>query len=409
MEELQDAIEDAQYVNAIATMEDGPRPVLPWQNPEEEELSTWKAGVLSGNTNSVSKLKLNTKRGVVNPPPVPFEFEWTLAHSLGFFLFSSYLKSEAVNDYWGINFVEEVLRWKNTRGRFRAEKTSFIVANYLSPLPPEVKAKIAAAAEAAAAAPVVEEPMTASTTTPATNVDDTPSAPTENGEKNGRHDELEMVPPKKVAPPPAPILDYGPPKTQINEWDMSREPNQYTEDELTEILLSADPLVNYAGVGGEALESILNRVDKLRRSPGYESLPDVHDDESEDESKDEMDEDAKLHQKNMIDSGIIDAPPVRKVSLLTPEEKMTKKRSLRTLSLISNKLPDCLWDPAEVIVAEVIRKKHWEGFQRSEFHTKLLNFMWVQDKPVVEEDFFLMRVLGRGGFGLVTGKACDEK
>jgi len=411
MEELQDAIEDAQYVTAIATMEDGPRPVLPWQIPEEEELSRWKAGVLSGTTKTVSKLKANTMKGVitvVNPPPVPFEFEWTLAHALGFFLFSSYLKSEAVNDYFGINFMEEVLRWKHTRGRFRAEKTSFIVSNYLSPLPPDVKAKIAAAAEAAAAPPVVEEPMTASTTTTpaAANADDTPSAPTENGEKNGRHGEVEMVPPKKVAPPPAPILDYGPPKTQIDEWDMSREPTQYTEDELAEIRLSADPLVNYAGVGGEVLESILNRVDRLRRSPGYASLPDVHEELSEDESKDEMDEDAKLHQKNMIDSGIIDPPPEKKISTLTPEEKLTKKRSLRTLSLISNELPDSLWDPAEVIVAEAIRKKHWEGFQKSEFHTKLLNFLWFQDKPVVEEDFFLMRVLGRGGFGLVT--ACKK-
>ena len=42
MEELQDAIEDAQYVNAIATQEDGPRPVLPWEKPTEEQLQEWE-------------------------------------------------------------------------------------------------------------------------------------------------------------------------------------------------------------------------------------------------------------------------------------------------------------------------------------------------------------------------------
>jgi hypothetical protein len=30
--------------------------------------------------------------------------------------------------------------------------------------------------------------------------------------------------------------------------------------------------------------------------------------------------------------------------------------------------------------------------------------MWHRDRKVADDDFFLMRVLGRGGFGLVTGK-----
>jgi hypothetical protein len=35
MEELQDAIEDAQYLSAVSSVEDGPRPVLPWEIPTE--------------------------------------------------------------------------------------------------------------------------------------------------------------------------------------------------------------------------------------------------------------------------------------------------------------------------------------------------------------------------------------
>lgn len=76
------------------------------------------------------------------------------------------------------------------------------------------------------------------------------------------------------------------------------------------------------------------------------------------------------------------------------------------MSLVSNKLPENLFDEAEAIVAENLREAHWEGFRGSARHVKLLNFLWYQDRTVVEDDFFVMRVLGRGGFGLVT--ACKK-
>ena len=72
--------------------------------------------------------------------------------------------------------------------------------------------------------------------------------------------------------------------------------------------------------------------------------------------------------------------------------------------MITNTLPEDLFDEAYVIITQNVKEKHWQGFVESEQYTKLLNFLWFQDRPVVEEDFFLMRVLGRGGFGLVTGK-----
>ena len=45
MEELADAIEDAQYVNAISTQDHGPKPVLPWDKPSEEQLAIWEESV----------------------------------------------------------------------------------------------------------------------------------------------------------------------------------------------------------------------------------------------------------------------------------------------------------------------------------------------------------------------------
>jgi hypothetical protein len=63
-----------------------------------------------------------------------------------------------------------------------------------------------------------------------------------------------------------------------------------------------------------------------------------------------------------------------------------------------------LFDELELIVMEGLQQEYWNGFLTSKEYRKLLNFWWYRDRKVVEDDFFLMRVLGRGGFGLVHGK-----
>ena len=119
MEELQDAIEDAQYVNAIATQEEGPRPVLAWEIPTEEQLEKWERMI----TKSASPVG-----------PRPFEIDWYLESAIGLFLFSSFLK-EVRNDYLRINFVEEIIRWRKMRGKHRVERAKKIVEVYLKELP----------------------------------------------------------------------------------------------------------------------------------------------------------------------------------------------------------------------------------------------------------------------------------
>jgi hypothetical protein len=346
MEELQDAIEDAQYVNAISSVEDGPRPVLPWEIPTEEQLASWKQ----------SKMK-------VDASPAPFEFEWTLSHALGFFLFSAYVK-EVCHDYVLINFMEEVARWKSTQGRFRAEKTSFIASNYL--LSPKIAAKD----------------------------DHTPSGVTHATSEESTTGEGESASPETAEPAAAtennkvdvPKFEL-PPKTEISEHDLYREPVTLSAEERKELCSqNSDPAKNCIAVGGEVLQTILTKLDKLRNTPGYDCLPRYschgnsgHDDDDDDGSDESADE-------------------------TSSEAVKSKNERTRMLSLMSNDLPQSLFDSAEVIVAENVREKYWAGFVGSEYYTKLLNFLWFKDKKVVEEDFFVMRVLGRGGFGLVTGK-----
>jgi len=337
MEELQDAIEDAQYVSAIASVDDGPRPVLQWDIPDETELAKWKDGILSKYAKEMISSSL--------PLPTPFGFEWTLAHAIGFFLFSAYIK-ESAGDYIGINFMEEVIRWKQSKGRLRADKTVFIVVNYLAPVAESAKNRgdpPLATSEAGAFAP------------------DAAAAPL-NGHKRSSVVELNRINPLA-----------GPPKTEIHEYSLAREPTPFVPDMQELCARNLGPIRSCVGVGGEVLESILNKVEKLRNLPGIGSLP-------------ALPFEAGSANQNGMQGG---------------QQQSTSKR---TMSFVSNQLPENLFEDAELLVSQNIREKYWMGFQSSEYHTKLLNFLWFQDRTVVEDDFFVMRVLGRGGFGLVTGK-----
>ena len=418
MEELQDAIEDAQYVSAIASVEDGPRPVLPWDIPEKEDLIKWKEDVVKNHGESLEKSERRKKKAVESGSTrklalfkqeakitIPFEFEWTLDHALGFFLFSAYLK-ESVGEHVEINFMEEVVRWKNTRGRFRAEKTSFIVNKYLEDLPeglvreykpavitPPPPGSDVGSADSGAGGEEGEGGMKnesggaggekATDIAASAHSKSSSAPPSANGKSDdqlGGTTSSSVDPSKNAAPLP--------PKSQINEYDLRRPPTSLSHEEVEEIRgHSSDPTKNVIGVGGKVLETIMSRVDKLQKSPGYNSLPEVNE-----------------HTEENNGLSPFPSPPSSTSEGGDGSLEKSKKRSIRNLSMISNELPQHLFDEAELIVAENLRERYWVGFQSSSYHAKLLNFLWFQDRTVVEEDFFVMRVLGRGGFGLVTGE-----
>ena len=120
MEELQDALEDAQYVNAI-NLDEGPRPITAWEKPSEEEMDKWRNNLMKKWNDS------NTSK-----EPEPLSYEWVLAFPLGFFMFSSFIKTHS-DDYVQINFIEEILRWRYLRGKSRGSKIRKIYERYLMP------------------------------------------------------------------------------------------------------------------------------------------------------------------------------------------------------------------------------------------------------------------------------------
>ena len=61
-------------------------------------------------------------------------------------------------------------------------------------------------------------------------------------------------------------------------------------------------------------------------------------------------------------------------------------------------------DTAEALVRQSLLDQYWPLFVTSDEYRKLQDFIWYQRvRPMVPEDFYVLRVLGRGGFGLVTG------
>ena len=288
MEELQDAIEDAQYVHAIASQDDGPKPVVAWPKPSPEELEAWRKNKLVASVQQYDKRKGSSTA-------VPFSIEWVLQQEIGLFLFSAFLK-EVAKDYCRINFCEQVYRFKaSAGGRKTLELAQSIVDDFL--VPPEI----------------------------------------DSGSQE----------PRKPTP------------TEINESDLFRErplPPPFNSSQLNSAF---EENVEYP----KQSESIIGVKGSIR----MEAVAEIR----------------RWEEKRPPEA----PPETSRAAALTG----TPPASFS------------IFDKIEVLVLESLKQQYWSSFLESSQHQRLLDFLWYQDRPVVPDDFFPMRVLGRGGFGLVKG------
>lgn len=331
MEELQDAIEDAQYVNAIATQEEGPRPVLSWDIPTDEQLVEWE-----------SKIKRNSKKARRTPEdPVrnlePFSCDWYLSSAIGLYLFSDYLKT-VCDDYLRINFIEEVLRWRKLRGKHRLDRAKKIVQVYLKELPVD--------------------------------------------EATG-----EQVTPER---------------TLIVEHDLSRtDPPPFDADlkRLSQVCWDPFKKTNCLGLKADVVDDISSTIRAVDKA--FTSTQRKRSEKGSDGGPAGGDSAADTVSLASDNSSSID-PALKK--------QIEKYSTLRELtSSYRNKegdslLPNSVFGKVDALVVKSLRQEYWAGFTQSEHYSKLRNFLWFQDRRVVPDDFFTMRVLGRGGFGSVIGK-----
>jgi beta-adrenergic-receptor kinase len=336
MEELQDAIEDAQYVNAISTQEDGPRPVLAWEIPTEEQLNTWKEKV---------------KR----QDPTAYSLEWTLQSAIGLFLFSAFLK-ETCNDYRRINFCEEVIRWRKLHFGQRVDKTKIIVTTYLE-------------ANSCLSLPIKVEIDEYDLERIHAKVDDLETLMSANFDSSNDKCSIGL---------------HGPVREDLltgihNVLEARAAYKRETEDLKTESPVSTVP----------------ESKEQLDESAGN---GETHQEEEQTQDKDQTE---KFSMRTIDDIGGDTSITRHPSQFRSVTKRCQKKPDIKALYVADN-----FFDKAEAIVMESLRKQYLEAFLESEQYTKLMNFLWYQDRRVVPEDFFVMRVLGRGGFGLVTGTLC---
>jgi len=436
MEELADAIEDAQYVNAIASQDDGPKPVLAWEKPTEEELSQWETTV------TTEHLSAPRARGK------PFSMEWICQQQIGFFLFSQYIK-ETHDDYPRINFVEEVLRYQQLQERsVRLEKAVTIAHDFLG-LHQEAQRVENCDQEDGEGNPVTESSSSVAVfswpTPPRTEIEEYELARGVN-QPNGAKVHNSAT------------LSFTTTKSKRNLVDNDSASNTETTREELDAMVAVNcdfPICSECCVGvkgpvrkeiidtlessGE-LKQIFRRLEKLRSSSSplqespslFLSPPPLR---SPDPSKSSASSTKEPEQERVAAAleALTSGPssngggerreslsrssfghasnstnPLPKPKSGLPTRSMNADAGTtgtadapaktRQLSLKSD-----FFDKAEQVVMESLGREYWNGFVQSEYWFKLKNFLWFQDRRVVPEDFFVMRVLGRGGFGLVTG------
>eukprot|EP00591_Stephanopyxis_turris_P001140 CAMPEP_0195523900 /NCGR_PEP_ID=MMETSP0794_2-20130614/23395_1 /TAXON_ID=515487 /ORGANISM="Stephanopyxis turris, Strain CCMP 815" /LENGTH=779 /DNA_ID=CAMNT_0040653999 /DNA_START=323 /DNA_END=2659 /DNA_ORIENTATION=+ len=465
MDELQDAIEDAQYVNAIATVDEGPRPMLAWEFPTDEQLEEWKrlkiaeltpyikSKSLDGNKEAAPSLvvsavttkteasKVSSKEvpedasdkkhsditaAAANPPdqsedkeiasvipesispettisvtPTPVEqrlddikeetilesIYYVCSNALGFFLFAQFLKEDC-KDYLRINFIEDVILFRRVRGsKFREDKARNIATTYLTiPL-----AEVLPKPETGNAETVINT-ETAQSTDPVAekeghrNVGDNrskkkPSRKSLNSKKSlniSTHSDDIISDTELVIEDPPKNETKLPACKEICELDLCRPSSRIPLSRFQNIVqdnLDLNYSHNFVGIKGRALKMTLERA--LGGIPHHLRL---------DEERSSITVHPEGDKKNIEE--------------LTEDNEETELDSYYTKKSESNR---DIFDLVELIVLEGLKREYWKKFLQSKLYRKWLNFMWFQDRKVVEEDFFLMRVLGRGGFGLVHG------
>lgn len=85
------------------------------------------------------------------------------------------------------------------------------------------------------------------------------------------------------------------------------------------------------------------------------------------------------------------------------ESSVSKPRNDKRLSSESKISTLTLFDELEACVLCSLEQYHLKGFRSSAFHKRLVAFLFLQKRRVDEDDFTVLRVLGRGGFGMVNG------
>lgn len=496
MDELQDAIEDANYVSAMVYAENkGPRPVVTWKLPTESQLEEWKemkneqlakdllpqpqqalhqqptskelqslfhttTKVLllplqedqdhpitstsssittttaitktqhpkeeekeeegSPKTNTTILADSTTTRTTVSnsaatsghllvdtsrlrdltvgKPPLQ-DYEYICSQPLGFFLFAQYVK-DVRQDYVRMNFVEDVAIYKK---KARQQPNVLLPSSVLQDKAREIANSYFIHRHA-----ILQQKHTNSSTllpTPAAGVTSTVYSEAESSVVLNRDREV------LVLKGPSDRYLRQLPKKDIVDLDIYR-PIPTTVNHKTLLSLYSNTHTSAMNHGVDVTEQLIIIIEKLLRENldyTYSVCPIGI---GNGEILRHALTNCGLPTTDLISSTTqfntsITATTTTSPTVSTNINETTPNNDTAMLSSTTNATVDLanIFDLIEFIVMEGLILEYWEDFlTKSTEYRRLLNFWWFRDCPVVEEDFYLIRVLGRGGFGLVHGR-----
>ena len=407
--EFWDVLEDSQYLDAVASVRDGPKPLCKWEIPTPEQLVEWEERVRARQTPTTERQASEDREDHVSV--MPLTLDWYASCPIGFFFFSAFVKDQ---HYQALKIGTtsgsgEDPHLRSTNGKAKGSSST--------PSPPDRKTNTQTDQSAYVRMNFLEDLIRFQKILKSISAG---SRPKEKVQKRGEL-LLEYV--------QAPIEhdDTGnvilPNMTQIRESDLHmprcsphRRLGFQTQVEMEAFLTMSHE--NDIAVGAEA--TIRNNFVDLKGPLAKEFTEALQEWIEATKSIHKSGSEPVLHREAEEKTGVI--PVTEEKSLVSDATKPSmstkstrpnlrhSKTDLEGSSPMDNvslKASNLLTaaQKVEILVYETLKRDYGAKFQAgSSQYIRMRNFLWYQDRRVVHEDFYVMRVLGRGGFGLVSGR-----
>ena len=475
--EFWDALEDSQYLDAVASVRDGPKPICKWDVPTDEQLVEWETRVRARQTTSTQQHPEDASRSSHHPTNNKkkeeaaavelLSLDWYVSSPIGLFFFSSFVKeqfqkqakknasSSSENNNGAPengsisthpNTTTNQVHNKNPTAATKQKKTlsaladqhAFVRMNFVEDL---LRFQTMAQTNETQTKQVfygkrllhyLRQPPTT------TNLPSDAPATTATSDDHQQHDD------EKSSDGSERSSAAGPPLTLIRECDL-KLPRRTVPSRLgcktpsevdAAVALNLDPhyTSNTVGLKGPLLHEFVQTLNEWI---------DAHDRTASKKSVKRAESDSVLHREEQlskreeshhhpggplslateVSTAAAAATMGTEVRVLRrgqtdPNDEHDDNNNLNTTSSSHHPAQhyaihppteavsvDPIVQKVEAIVYESLKRDYGDTFQSqtTKQYNRMRDFLWYQDRRVVYEDFYVMRVLGRGGFGLVSG------
>lgn len=424
--EFWDVLEDSQYLDAVASVRDGPKPLCKWEIPTTEQLEEWEGRVNARKTRTTERQSAEDEEDHLSVKPLTLD--WYASCPIGFFFFSAFVKDQHDLDV-------KVGTTSNT-GQEPQPKSADGPPESRSDTPSHPATKTSTQTDKLAYIRMnfLEDLIRFQKIVKSNSTDMRPSQVKLLGEMLLEYVEA----PKQEKTRGNTIL---PKMTQIRESDIcmprcnpQRRAGFQTPAEMEAFIsmnhgkeqaatTTEKANNNLVGLKGplledftEALQEWIAATTTFHRSGSEPNLQTSRQPKKENNGAVPVTEDLVAGATNATHSVPVVAasaakdsqPHVlkhRKTDLDSRSHHQSSSNRNRGSLLVAIGLLFKVIHKVEILIYESLKRDYDTKFQAgSSQYLRMRNFLWYQDRRVVHEDFYIMRVLGRGGFGLVSGK-----